>query len=123
GVAELGRRSPSDDHDFALVYKLLYRLFDGDEKAAAVALRAMAEQVQRILWDHWPRVEALGASVARLQLPGVSNDNPLSRLTRAELEERVRELEQKLAGCTCGAFGCAVVAPDVRREGGRRETA
>ncbi|HJZ54977.1 MAG TPA: tyrosine-type recombinase/integrase [Gemmataceae bacterium] len=69
------------------------------------------------------RPEALGASVARLQLPGVSNDNPLSRLTRAELEERVRELEQKLAGCTCGAFGCAVVAPDVRREGGRRETA
>jgi integrase len=65
------------------------------------------------------RPEALGASVARLQLPGVSDVTPLARLTRAELENAV----VALSAVVLALSGCAVVAPDVRREGGRRETA
>ena len=55
------------------------------------------------------RPSALGESVGRLQLPGATETNPLAKLTRTELEDRVRELESKLqAAETLVARGVAL---------------
>src|SRR5262249_61189011 len=55
------------------------------------------------------RAEALGASVARLQLPAAAGENPLARLTRSGLEGAVIALAVALRTLT----GCTVVAPRV----------
>jgi integrase len=44
------------------------------------------------------RTEALGASVARLPMPGADEVNPLANLTRAELDSTVAELAALLSG-------------------------
>jgi integrase len=43
------------------------------------------------------RAESLGGAVARLQLPGTADENPLAKLTRAELEKMVGQLQARVA--------------------------
>jgi integrase len=61
------------------------------------------------------RVEALGAAVGRLELPGAGPTNPLARLTRAELEDAVVALAAVVRVLTGGTArqGGSLVAPRV----------
>src|SRR5262249_17171366 len=68
------------------------------------------------------RADSLGASVARLQLPGSAERNPLGKLSRSELEAAVVALAMVVRTLTAPTVDTPRVTPAAGTSGGARKS-